>query len=269
MYVTRREMVKAGAGLAAILAAGKAPAAFVHSLMSGRAAMIRNKKKLPYLRSEDGRLSYILYDAYKGVGQYETGWMGSANISGNYQSGAWCGPFGMYLSVYGTQFRWYISKPANEVVSLSSNTQHAFINGINDVPLALLSSVYSVGAVTRGWLVRFDDITVGNNRQAELYCDGKLVSATTGNVPSSFINVKTLPIGIMSGVDPRSMSDLRPGSVSPLKSGSKFYRFYIKKDGELIHDCYPILDGVTPKMYDAVTEQVVEKHLGTVSYGED
>ena len=42
---TRRSIVKAGAGLAAILAAGKAPAAFVRSLVAGRNAMMAGDSK--------------------------------------------------------------------------------------------------------------------------------------------------------------------------------------------------------------------------------
>ena len=43
---TRREMVKAGAGLAAIMAAGKAPAAFVRSLVAARNTMMAGGGKL-------------------------------------------------------------------------------------------------------------------------------------------------------------------------------------------------------------------------------
>lgn len=59
---TRREIIRAGAGLAAILAAGKAPAAFIRSALSARNAMLSEKhgsSPLPpeyqlveYLRSE-------------------------------------------------------------------------------------------------------------------------------------------------------------------------------------------------------------------------
>ena len=45
--MTRREIVKAGAGLAAIIAAGKAPAALVRSMLGMRGAMTGGKR-LPY-----------------------------------------------------------------------------------------------------------------------------------------------------------------------------------------------------------------------------
>ena len=52
--ITRREMVKAGARLAAILASGRAPAAVVRSMLAARAS-ICGGKKLPYKK----RLQYI------------------------------------------------------------------------------------------------------------------------------------------------------------------------------------------------------------------
>ncbi len=226
--------------------------------------------KLPYIRSEDGLAAFNLPNAFTGLGQYETGWLGTVNITGSYRNGAWCGPFGMYVAVSYKPFRWYISRPASELVSLSSSsTQHAFFNGINDVSLSQMASVYSTDGATRGWLTRVDDITVGNGRESKLYCDGQLISTVTSDIVSSFANVTGLPVGIMNGIDPRSASDPTPSSVSPVKSGSKFYRFYIKKNGTLIHDCYPILDGTTPKIYDSVTGLTIAKYSGAVSYGKD
>lgn len=54
---TRREIVKAGAGLAAILAAGKAPAALVRSLVAGRNALMTGGggAELPF----DSKVEYL------------------------------------------------------------------------------------------------------------------------------------------------------------------------------------------------------------------
>lgn len=71
---TRREIVKAGAGLAAIIAAGKAPAALVRSLIAARDTMImgRGDKSLPY----DAEVEYL-----EGTGTQwiDTGIHGAAN----------------------------------------------------------------------------------------------------------------------------------------------------------------------------------------------
>jgi len=51
---TRREIIKAGAGLTAILAAGKAPAHLVRSMLGGRNALMAGKR-LPY----DAEVEYL------------------------------------------------------------------------------------------------------------------------------------------------------------------------------------------------------------------
>lgn len=62
---TRRDILKAGAGLAAILASGRAPAAVVRSMLAARAS-ICGGKKLPY----DAEVEYLWNDGTSGVAVY-------------------------------------------------------------------------------------------------------------------------------------------------------------------------------------------------------
>ena len=101
---TRRDMIKAGVGLAEILAAGKAPAAFVRSMLGLRNAMLDENRvpydsKVEWLLNDDGK-SYInppINEPAYIVKPNDTVGIGLINTG---DTNAWRAAFGVYKSDY-------------------------------------------------------------------------------------------------------------------------------------------------------------------------
>ena len=119
---TRREIVKAGAGLAAILAAGKAPAALVRSLIAARNAMTAGKR-LPY----DAEVEYL---ESTGTQYIDTGYALSSDcrvvcdwIASGVSSGGSAYAFGAYGDGMNFGVNIDIGKGGQYCVWLSSSSQ--------------------------------------------------------------------------------------------------------------------------------------------------
>lgn len=150
---TRRDIVKAGAGLAAILASGRAPAAVVRSMLAARAS-ICGGKRLPY----DAEVEYL---ESTGTQWIDTGVIPTTDLNFrlhcyyNTPMQAITGEcvFGMRYT-QGTQWRCMVSNYRVNTGGYASffNNQRfiSTISGVHEYEFSLINGVYSNGHGTTG-----------------------------------------------------------------------------------------------------------------------
>ena len=228
---TRREIIKSGLGLAGIIAAGKAPAALIRSLVAARAAMT-GWKKLPY----DAEVEYL---ESTGTQWIDTGTPATSNTHVNVQ-----------FSDYTVAGRWLFGarkafqNSALGVYTESSNNvwRRAFGNFISET---FTFSTIDLGVTT------FD------------YDCGHFV-ATREKVPITVDFTDTAPVFDSS---PRTIYlwTLNNGGATAYIAHAKIYGFKIWENGILVRDMIPVRVGSEGAMYDRVSGQLF-RNAGTGAF---
>lgn len=223
---TRREILKAGAGLTAILAAGKAPAYLVRSMLGVRNALMTGKR-LPY----DAEIEYL---ESTGVQWIDSGVQFDANV------GFWID--GQYVE-YAVQ---------NFPVIIGSESADG--DYYKEVYVAYTTKDTTVNADQSGW---------GRDAQTDVECAGERFTCHFNYLNDGEI---LLQCGIDSSQDVLSASNApaRIGLFAAMNenhepkvfSKARIYGCRISSGSVLVRDFVPVRKGTIGYLYDRVSGQL-------------
>lgn len=218
---TRRNMIKAGAGLAAILASGKAPAYLIHSMLAARQGLgVSAGKRLPY----DARVQYI---ESNGTQYIDTGVVPKSTIGAK-----------MLLLVKGSQ--------SDRVILMAGGDSVGWRWGFSSTGSSIqVSGVNAAGATFNNYGCAYDTIhEVIYNWGADLSAvvDGDTVR--TG-IPSGSTD-RTETIWINASANGNPSSPWRYNSM-------KVYSLKLCDGLNIIRDFIPVRVGTKGYLYDSIT----------------
>ena len=230
--MTRRDIIKSGAGLAAILAAGKAPAALTRSMLAARPSICAGRKPLPYLKRVEWLQS-------TGLEYIDTGFTPNQD-SGVILLCKRTGASGVGFNFFGSR--------------VSSGSR---IFTINRFAAGRLGAGYNNTVANSSGNTIADD-----GEWHELKLDRNVFSADgIIKITFSYASFTTPGTALLFGLN-------NNGTPNPAYAAISTARIY--DSGELVRDFIPVIDlGGEPCMYDRVTRQNFYTSQGAFIAGPD
>ena len=246
---TRRNILKSGAGLAAILASGKAPAAFIKSMLAARNSIVTKSggAKLPY----DAVVEYL----------ESTGTQ-------------WC-RIG-YTPKSNTEIRSTIKFTTDQYGNAAFGCVSSGSSGSGYLGLSQGNSQYNGHKIPRFYTQRnyFDlsgvdtsielEYVIKNGPDTTEWSAGYASGSSSGDVSHGSYD-PTVGFGIFAIT--RLLSATQAPSIS---AGMRLYRLEILEDGVAVHDIIPVRSGTEGSLYDRIAGQIYRNAgTGSFSYGND
>ena len=222
---TRKQFLRDGFGLAAILSSQTAPAILVRSMAAARNGIVLGRKRLPY----DAEVEYL--ESTSGGGQWiDTNYLFTSNKTK------------VEALFYSTQNSGQVLFGA-EVSTQRTLTPLLYVDGNNKFSVFIARSPRAINKVDATAGLYSVTIESNSTGQVDFNYNGTVYSGTfTGDV------YRDLPISLFA--------ERFPTKIDYYSKNLKFYSFKIWDNNVLVRDFIPVRVGGVGYMYDKVSKQL-------------